>query len=135
MTNFDRVKEVLTVDDVVYGMGGCEAIHRVRGEGTCIHRDCEDCVKWLNSENVDPIILTDEERTILENIDKKYNYIARDKDGWLYLYENKPKKFSSLWEYDEYSTCVDFCVFKHLFKFVDWKNEYPYNIKDLIKGV
>ena len=37
-------------------------------------------------------IFTDVERRILERTDKSYKWIAREKNGYLYLYGTKPDK-------------------------------------------
>lgn len=53
MTNFEKVKEELTIEDMV--TNPCQAIHRARKENTCIGRDCEKCKQWLAEEYVEPV--------------------------------------------------------------------------------
>ena len=70
-------------------------------------------------------IFTDVEKHILEGTDKRYKWIARDKDGCLYTYTTKPhrevgevfdmKKFGSYHLFDK-------CVSDVLFKNVTWEN-------------
>ena len=70
-------------------------------------------------------IFTDVEKHILEGTDKRYKWIARDKDGCLYTYNTKPhrevgevfdmKKFGSYHLFDK-------CVSDVLFKNVTWEN-------------
>ena len=76
--------------------------------------------------------LTDDEKAILRNIDKKYRWIARDESSQLYIFINKPYKIDCLW----YATdsINDLRVFRHLFQFVKWEDEEPYLIEDLLKG-
>lgn len=78
------------------------------------------------------------ESIILENTDKKYKYIARDSDGVLYLYEEKPcKKYIdetySIWNTDinpYHNTSIDsFTMFDHLFKNIKWEDEEPYKFR------
>lgn len=77
----------------------------------------------------EPIILTKVEKIILKNIDKQYKWIVRDRDGNLYVFENKPIKRRDFWGFNSH----DFC-YSHLFQFMKWEDEEPYLIKDLLKG-
>ena len=72
--------------------------------------------------------VTEFEKEFLKRLSKKFKYIARDKDGTLCVYQNKPIKRERDWvgEYErlpELSTC---------FEFVHFDNYYPYEIKELI---
>lgn len=64
--------------------------------------------------------LSDDEKVILRNIAKEYNWIARDKSGYLILYK-------------ELYYGIGTKLFKHLFQFIKWEDEEPYNIEDLLK--
>ena len=44
---------------------------------------------------------TEDEKVILRNLDKKFKWIARDNDNYLYIYQSKPEKSSSC---DEWHT-------------------------------
>ena len=78
--------------------------------------------------------LTEDEKVILRNIDKEYKWIARDDDGLLCVYKEKPTKddydgwndsafsFASLWAFD------------NLFQFIKWEDDEPYSIEELLKG-
>ena len=127
MTNFDRVKEELKSK----GRSGCDAIHRVRNEISCYDRNCKKCFDWLSEESVDSVELTEAERTILQNVDKKYKYIARDKNGNLYMYEDRPTRGISMWINGIISTHMR--VFNHLFQFIKWEDEEPYEIEELLE--
>lgn len=81
--------------------------------------------------------LSEAERVILENVDKKYKWIARDgyieKEGTqqeLGLFENKPKKKNDYWFGAD---CASF-TFSNLFKMVKWEDEEPTLIADLLEG-
>lgn len=78
--------------------------------------------KELLWERKEPIKLTDVERTILENIDKKYTHIARNEDGVLYVSTDTDIGFLTY-----------ISVFNHLFKFITHEDEI-YSIEDLLKG-
>jgi hypothetical protein len=76
-------------------------------------------------------ILTEDEKTILRNLPRKYKWIARDSSGALFVYGNKPEKGSNVWTGD----CLGyFNSFKHLFQFIKWEDKEPYNIEELLKG-
>lgn len=76
---------------------------------------------------------TDDELCILRNIDKKYKWIARDEDGRMSAYENKPKKSelgywkSGIGEWH----CIG--LFKHLFNSIQWEDEEPIFIDDYVE--
>ena len=76
--------------------------------------------------------LSQAERTILENLATPYKWIVRDKGGILYVHERKPIKSAEKW-INLYSRIVyDLLLFGHLFQFIKWENEEPYNIKELL---
>lgn len=130
MTNFERVKQELRIDDVgAHPL--CDAIHRIRKEIDCYGRSCEECRKWLEEEYVEPIALTEAEKIILKNLDSNYKYIARDKDGSLYIFNEKPTKEDEFWDTPSYYCRLE--AFEHLFKFVQWEDTEPYEIAELLK--
>lgn len=118
---------------------GCE--HCVFKEA-CADRDCKviycpDCrINWLQQEHKEKIKLSDAERVILENIDKKYKWIARDyTDDEVCVYTDKPyKNTNKNWVNDSINEVFDLEVFNHLFQFIKWEDEQPYNIEELLKG-
>ena len=79
--------------------------------------------------------LTEDEKTILRNLPKKYKWIAREYDGELYVYENKPVKMRYEWNRGVAgSSYNNLSLFQHLFQFIKWEDEEPYNIEELLKG-
>ena len=78
--------------------------------------------------------LTDDEKVILRNIDKNYKWIARDKNGRLFLYIEKERitKGGDRWHTD--GDFLDFHMFDNLFQSIKWEDEEPYFIEDLLKG-
>lgn len=79
--------------------------------------------------------LSDAERVILENVDKKYKWIARDgyieEEGMraeLGLFENKPTRR------DDYWSGIDGVIFtfSNLFKMIKWEDKEPTLIADLL---
>lgn len=79
------------------------------------------------------IKLTEDEKAILRNIDKKYKYIARDKDGSLRVYTNKVEKSvnTSWWDLVR-SDYKNLDIFRHLFQFIKWEDDEPCSIKELL---
>lgn len=79
-------------------------------------------------------IFTDTERCILESTKKDYKWIARDKDGELYLYVSKPYRFENRGvfdtglEFDDVSSYVD-CFSDNIFSNVTWENS-PIQFRD-----
>ena len=70
-------------------------------------------------ERKEPPRLTNDEIAILRNIDKEYKWIARDKNGILYIYGD----------------LVEFSLFSHMFNFIKWTDDEPYNIGDLLDSI
>lgn len=116
---------------------GCD--HCVFKEA-CADRDCKviycpDCrMNWLKAEHKEQIKLSDAERVILENIDKEYEWIARDRNGYLNVYIGKPtkNKETQVWIWHTDYRGID--VFPNLFQFIKWSDSEPYNIEELLKG-
>lgn len=79
------------------------------------------------------IKLTEDEKVILKNINKDYKWIARDVDGVLYVYTDKPIKGDTCWGLYLYAYASPLHVYKHLFTCIKWEDEEPYLIKDLLK--
>lgn len=83
------------------------------------------------------IKLTEDEKAILRNIDKRFKWISRDEDGELMVYSTRPLKDRHImkkWRVpltDEYELIH---IFNHLFQFIKWQDEEPYLIEDLLEG-
>lgn len=71
---------------------------------------------------------TEDEKIIARNINKKYQWMARDSDRGLCVYERKPKKEESYWHASGYEYLSPF---SHLFSAVKWKDEEPTLISDI----
>lgn len=81
--------------------------------------------------------LTKQEEEVIKSIDSSiWKYIARDKDGNLFLYRYEPKKDDYIWyidHADDTNDTSEFRAFNHMFKFIFWDDSKPYNIKSLQK--
>ena len=71
--------------------------------------------------------LTEDEKVILRNVPQYYKWIARDGNGVVCLYPDKPHKSKTIW--DSYGALFPF---HHLFQFIKWEDEEPYSIKELL---
>jgi hypothetical protein len=75
--------------------------------------------------------MTEQEKVILQSIDPKFKYIARDKDGTLCAYTVEPERSGGIW----FSWTNDYGglgAFDHLFENVKWEDEEPTLIQDLL---
>lgn len=75
---------------------------------------------------------TKDELIILKNIDKDFNFIARDKDSGLYLFEYAPHKRLDKWQ--RYNCCLEsFSPYNNLFKDIKWEDDKPIYIDDYVE--
>lgn len=113
---------------------------------SCDGLNCEDCIfdeekdcgcsfsrmKWMLSEYKEPIKLTRFEYEILGHLfkNKQYKFIVRERNGYLYAYINKPRKYDKAWQA---LTCMrSMSLFDDLFQFIQWEDEEPTSIKDVL---
>ena len=100
------------------------------------HKSCLACkINWLQAERKPK--LSEAERVILENIPDVFKWIARDNKGCeLMIYVDKPYKAENMWERPDVGNRVfkELTAFNHLFQFIKWEDENPYNIEELLKG-
>ena len=82
---------------------------------------------WERKEKPKP---TYDEKIILRNLPKEYKWIARDKNGCLYVYASKPEKVITIWE----GSGLPMIPFDHLFQFIKWEDDEPYLIEELLEG-
>ena len=76
--------------------------------------------------------LTNDEKAILRNLPKEYLYIARDRNSELWIYTGKPYRSSEHWGCEKWAKELD--LFKDLFQSINWENEEPYLISELLKN-
>ena len=82
---------------------------------------------WERKEEPKP---TYDEKIILRNLPKKYKYIARDLSGMVYIFIERPEKGQAIW----YGCGQPVIPFYHLFQFIQWEDDEPYSIEELLKG-
>ena len=73
---------------------------------------------------------TEDEKAILRNLPKEYKWIARDLSGMVYIFIERPEKGQAIW----YGCGQPMIPFYHLFQFIQWEDEEPYLIEELLKG-
>ena len=84
---------------------------------------------WERKEKPKPL-LTEDEKTILRNVPKHYEWIARDLSGLVYIFIERPEKGQAIW----YGCGQPMIPFYHLFNFIKWEDDESYSIEDLLKG-
>lgn len=96
---------------------------------------CSECLKLslvdLLEEYKEPVKLTRFEYEYLKVAkENEYNFIARDNDGCVFLYRNRPWKDELSWDYSG----KFMIVFEELFKFVKWADEEPWEIDEILNN-
>lgn len=88
---------------------------------------------WLLSEYKEPVKLTRLEYELLKFWNsKKYNYIARDSNGTVYVYHEKPSKKAEVWgSIYKYHVVEEF---DESFQFVQWEYSEPTSIQDVLEN-
>ena len=76
---------------------------------------------------------TDDELCILRNIDKKYKWVARDKDGGVCIFSEKPYREDDAWGNEIHTPYNDFNCYNHLFDQILWEDEEPIRIDDYVE--
>ena len=94
---------------------------------------CSECLRLslmgLLEEYKEPIKLSKFEYEYLKVAKKEgFNFIARDKSNTLYGFEKQPTKRDLMW--GSGGDCVR--MFESIFKFVQWENEEPWNIDNIL---
>lgn len=108
-------------------------------EGTYGNLRCMDsdvCMVY-EFENVDLTIpkeyqFSEDEKTILRNLDKKWKWLERDKSGLLCVYTHKPIKQSVGYICSE-GSWSSLSLFKHLFQSIQWTDDEPIKIAKVIR--
>lgn len=71
------------------------------------------------------------DRTFLDYVPDDYKYMARDEDGRLFIYKERPRKGREIWLY--YTELFGIHNAKVRFPMVKWEDEEPWLIEDLKK--
>ena len=101
----------------------------------------EESIAVIEDMNVPLIFYTEKPQFILTRLEyellkywnKRYKYIATDKDGALYTYRYKPSKNDYVWSI-EYEYARRQKGFDDLFHFISWEDKEPMNIEELLNN-
>lgn len=90
--------------------------------------------QWAESEYIEKPVISQGDRAFLEYLKEEYKYIARDKNGELFIYEEKPRKLDDklCWNCSNDLFCLN-PRFSVQFPMVKWSDEEPWLIEDLNK--
>lgn len=138
MTNFEKYK------DEILEISRTQAIainKRRNAPEKCSNSVCSECLlhegtycnqraifQWLYSEYQEPAPkLAKAEKGFCEILDD--GYIARDKNGDLYLYNNPPYVTETDWR--ECGHCTKLC--SNFFPFITWESGKAWSMEELLK--
>ena len=99
----------------------------------CMETDCKAASReWLEKEYIEPpLSISRKDVRLFEYMKDSYKYIARNHNGDLYLYTNKPKKGYSVWISDLEDASIK--SFDVEFPMIKWEDKEPWKIEDLKK--
>lgn len=90
----------------------------------------EDCIRIIVDMYEPKLIITRLEYELLKRFNNLlYKYIARDKDGTLFIYKDEPQKKKTVWGSLYGHKIVNEA---DLFKFVEWSDNEPFSIEKLL---
>lgn len=92
--------------------------------------DYEATMRWAESEYVEKPTITSREKNFLDLLLPNYKYIAKDKNGFLLAYTEKPIKILETWGM---ANCALINMFDIKFDFIKREDEEPWRIEDLKK--
>ena len=84
--------------------------------------------EWSELEYVEKHTITSKEKKFLDLLLPNYKYIAREKNGFLLVYTEKPIKILETWGL---ANCASMNMFDIKFDFIKWEDEEPWSIEDL----
>lgn len=148
MLNAEKFKEdILKNSNVISGFSISKDKHTIKKClgvcGDCLfHEKGDHCsnikIKWLMSEYKEPVKLSTLEHELLRHLYKKdYRYIAREKSERMFAYKGRPfKVFGHSWNiaHGEKLGFLNLYDFSYLFQFVNWEDEQPTSIKEVLNN-
>ena len=137
MKNFEKFYQAIdtTTDDSSVSCAIRSFIFAQGGKRCLDYAKCEDCrrecYEWACSDYVEKSKITRFEKQILLNLEGNFRYMARDKNGDLFVYYGLPSRDRINWK--SISRTEGLKPFNELFDMVQWEDEYPKSIEDLLK--
>ena len=139
---FDPPKTILTLKGKEFvSVAKDEPFDKEKGVLMCLAKangfDYDKVSELVESAKKQMPKLTEAERVILENLPKEYKWIARDENDDIYLYKDKPYK-EKIYKEKIYWYARNYMdkkieLFNHLFQFVKWSDDEPYEISKLLE--
>lgn len=77
--------------------------------------------------------VSEDEKAILRSLKNTFEYIARDKYGDLFVHEHKATKEETD-QWDNKGEVGSLVVYSHLFEYINWEDEEPVLISDLLNS-
>ena len=112
---------------------------------SCAWLPCEHCLfngyascdtklaEWAESEYIELPAISKKDRAFLDCLIEEYKFIARDKNGMLFVYEAQPIKMEKYWYLSNGSYLMLNRYFGIDFPMVKWSDAEPWKIDDLKK--
>ena len=89
--------------------------------------------KWAESEHIEKLVISKIDRLFLDYIKNNFVYIARDENGSLFVYSEKPIKKSCYYDSIGGVTGSVSFIFDMKLPMIKWEDEEPWSIEDLKK--
>ena len=89
--------------------------------------------KWAESEYIELVKISKRDRSFLDYINNNFVYVARDENGSLFVYSEKPIKKSCYYDSIGGVTGSVGCIFDIKLPMVKWEDPEPWLIEDLKK--
>lgn len=101
-------------------------------DAICHGKKCKGCpgrfIEWSEQEAMPDLTMLEEE--VLKRIGQPFKYIARDEDGKLFVYYQKPRKGNSMWMSDYHHGHLPLTG---LFDWITFDDKKPRRIDDFVK--
>lgn len=149
MDNFTYFKK--EIEHIMRSSGSNIAVHKETGKPVaCRGQSCSECMfnnanvschakrkEWYNAEHVERPTLNIHERRLVEILAERC-FIARDADGSLMVYAEKPVKSEIMSAWNNPGCFVIGAIEQTIypgckFDFIKWEDETPWNVVDLLE--
>lgn len=96
--------------------------------------NCKEKVReWAESEYIEKPVISKRDRAFLDYLREEYKFVARDKNGKLFVCQAQPRKREKYW-YLSHGHCLNLNRnFNVDFPMVKWEDDEPWLIEDLKK--
>lgn len=98
---------------------------------------CRDRIRaWANSEYIERPVISKRDKAFLEYLREEYEFIARDENDKLFIYETQPRKVGACWNSASLIHERYLYLNQHFnvdFPMIKWSDEEPWTIEDLKK--